>query len=258
MAKRQYLKGNALNDKFLSGFNNYTGLNVIIRNNDIILLELDGHKYYVYLKCISHKGNPYPLNDQRAQLPQRPIFDTIKDSDIDFLFLGYDMDNDVFVCWDPLKVRQRLNVKTYVSFYSFKDIQNSVMSGKILPAELSNGDKFVLFKREDVLFFFNMIKIHFPHLQVSTQNPTENLKPDIVEHPSSKSQKIEIVGFLADVNNDQSVKLLIDSLIADDKKRMEIICNCMNSFAKFYYKMKLTDWKRVIYSYLDANNSIIS
>ena len=116
----------------------------------------------------------------------------------------------------------------------------------------------MLFKREDVLFFFNMIKIHFPHLQVSTQNPTENLKPDIVEHPSSKSQKIEIVGFLADVNNDQSVKLLIDSLIADDKKRMEIICNCMNSFAKFYYKMKLTDWKRVIYSYLDANNSIIS
>ena len=56
MAKRQYLKGNALNDKFLSGFNNYKGLNVILRNNDVILLELDGHKYYVYLKCISHKG----------------------------------------------------------------------------------------------------------------------------------------------------------------------------------------------------------
>ena len=252
MAKRQYLKGNALNDKFLSGFNNYKGLNVILCNNDVILLELDGHKYYVYLKCISHKGNPYPLNEQRAQLPQRPIFETIKNSDIDFLFLGYDMDNDVFVCWDPLKVRQRLNVKTYVSFYSFKDIQSSVVSGKILPAELSNGDKFVLFKREDVLFFFNMIKIHFPYLKISSQNITENSKPDVVEHNSSKSQKIEIVGFLADVNNDQSVKLLIDSLMAEDKKRMEIICVCMNNFGKFYYNMKLTDWKRIIYTYLDT------
>lgn len=252
MAKRQYLKGNALNDKFLSGFNNYKGLNVILRNNDILLLELDGHKYYVYLKCVSHKGNPYPINDQRAQLPQRPIFDTIKNSDIDFLFLGYDMDNDVFVCWDPLKVRQRLNVKTYVSFYSFKDIQNSVVSGKILPAELSNGDKFVLFKREDLLSFFNMIKVHFPQLKDSAPNPTEDSKLDVVAHNPSKSQKVEIVGFLSDVNNDQSVKLLIDSLMIEDKKRMEIICVCMNNFGKFYYNMKLTDWKRIIYTYLDT------
>lgn len=252
MAKRQYLKGNALNDKFLSGFNNYKGLNVILRNNDIILLELDRHKYYIYLKCVSHKGNPYPINDQRAQLPQRPVFDTIKNSDIDFLFLGYDMDNDVFVCWDPLKVRQRLNVKTYVSFYSFKDIQNSVVSGKILPAELSNGDKFVLFKREDVLSFFNMIKVHFPRLKDSDPMPSEVSQPTSVELNTSKSQKVEIIGYLSDVNNDQSVKLLIDSMNYEGKKRMEIICGCMNNFARFYFKMKLTDWKRILYNYLDS------
>lgn len=252
MAKLQYLKGNALNDKFLSGFNGYIGLNVILRNNDIILLELDGHKYYIYLKCVSHKGKPYPVNDQRAQLPQRPIFDTIKNSDIDFLFLGYDMDNDVFVCWDPLKVRQRLNVKSYVSFYSFRDIQNNVVAGNILPAELSNGDKFVLFKREDVISFFNMIKVHFPRLKESDPNTTEVALLTPIETKPSKSQKVEIVGFLSDVNNDQSVKMLIDSLKIKDKKRMEIICNCMNSFGKLYYNMKLTDWKRIIYSYLDS------
>ena len=164
MAKQQYLKGTALYDKFLSGFAHYAGLNIISRN-DILHISIDGHEYYIYLKCISHKGNPYPLNDQRAQLPQRPIFDKVKSSDIDFLFLGYDMDNDVFVCWDPLKVRQRLNVKSYVSFYSFKDLQSNVQLGRIDSAELSNGDKFVLFKRDDMLSFFNMIKVHFPSIE---------------------------------------------------------------------------------------------
>ena len=124
MAKQKFLKGAPLYDKFLSGFGSYAGLRVISRD-DILLIDLDGHQYYIYLKCVSHKGNPYPLNDQRAQLPQRPIFDAIKASDTDFLFLGYDMDNDVFVCWDPLKVRQRLNVKSYVSFYSFKPSNNA-------------------------------------------------------------------------------------------------------------------------------------
>lgn len=251
MAKIQYLKGNALNDRFLSGFNGYSGLNIILRNNDIILIELDGHKYYIYLKCVSHKGNPYPINDQRAQLPQRPIFDTIKESDIDFLFLGYDMENDVFVCWDPLKVRHRLNIKSYVSFYSYKDLQNNVVSGKIDTAELSNGNKFVLFKREDMLSFFNMIKVHFPRLKDSDPIPSDDVQTTPVELNPSKSQKVEIIGYLSDVNKDQSVKLLIDSMNNDHKKRMEIICACMNDFGRFYFKMKLTDWKRIVYFYLD-------
>lgn len=249
MAKQKFLKGAPLYDKFLSGFNSYSGLRVISRD-DILLIDLDGHQYYIYLKCVSHKGNPYPQNDQRAQLPQRPIFDAIKVSDTDFLFLGYDMDNDVFVCWDPLKVRQRLNVKSYVSFYSFKDLQNSVQLGKIDTAELSNGDKFVLFKREDILSFFNMIKVHFPRLKdsdpVISDVPQQNS-----DTPTHTVRKVEVVGILTDISADQSVKLIVDDMVYEEKNRMEIICACMNSFAQFYYKMKLTDWKRIVYAYLD-------
>lgn len=247
MEKPKYLSGTPLYDKFLSGFGSYNGLNIISRK-DILLIELDGHKYYIYLKCVSHKGNPYPLNDQRAQLPQRPVFDEVKKSDVDFLFLGYDMDNDIFVCWDPLKVRQRLNVKSYVSFYSFKDIQNNVQLGKIDTAELSNGDKFVLFKREDMLPFFNMIKVHFPYLKESNleDSPKENCPAQ-----KTSTHKIEVVGVLSDVSVDDSVKLLVDSLNNEGKDRMQIICACMNDFARFYYKMKLTDWKRIVYTYLD-------
>ena len=86
MAKQKYISGIALYDRFLSGFGSYKGLSIIEKCSDILLIELDGHKYYIYLKCVSHKGNPYPLNDQRAQLPQRLIFDKIKKSDIDFIW----------------------------------------------------------------------------------------------------------------------------------------------------------------------------
>lgn len=253
MAKLKYLIGSPLYDKFLSGFGDYDGLEILSRN-DILHLRLDGHEYYIYLKCVSHKGNPYPPNDQRAQLPQRPIFDTVKNSNVDFLFFGYDMDNDVFVCWDPLKVRQRLNVKSYVSFYSYKGLQSNVQLGKIDTAELSNGDRFVLFKRENMLSFFNMIKVHFPRLKESDpiENTDKNQVQPIIIQPSAK--KVEIVGVLTNVYSDQSVKLLVDSMVADEQNRMQIICTCINEFAKFYYKMKLTDWKRIIYAYLDETD----
>lgn len=250
MAKQQYIKGAPLYDRFLSGFSNYEGLNIISRI-DILHISLDGHEYYIYLKCISHKGNPYPLNDQRAQLPQRPIFDIVKQSNVDFLFLGYDMDNDVFVCWDPLKVRQRLNVKSYVSFYSFKNLQSNVQLGKIDTAELSNGDKFVLFKREDMLSFFNMINVHFHQLKETDfieQTSKEQSQETLTLH---SSKKVEIIGLLTNVNSDQSIKLLIDSLATNGQTRMQIICTCMNNFQKNYYKMKLTDWKKVIDTYLN-------
>lgn len=248
MAKQKYLIGAVLYNKFLSGFANYAGLTIISRN-DILHISIDGHEYFIYLKCVSHKGNPYPLNAQRAQLPRRPIFDKVKNSNIDFLFLGYDMDNDVFVCWDPLKVRQRLNMKSYVSFYSFKDIQDNVQLGKIDSAELSNGDKLVLFKRDDILSFFNMIRVHFPRLKESDSTSKDEPQNQFQATPQSQ-HKIEIVGVLPNISADSSVKLLVDSMAVEGKSSMEIICSCLNNFAQFYYKMKLMDWKRIIYSYL--------
>lgn len=249
MAKQVFLKGAKLYDKFLSGFLSYSGLRVIGRE-DILHIDLDGHEYYIYLKCVSHKGNPYPLNDQRAQLPKRPIFDTVKQSNIDFLFLGYDMDNDVFVCWNPLKVRQRLNVKEYVSFYSFKDVQSNVQPGKVDVAELSNGDKLVVFKREDMLAFFDMIKVHFPILKERDIISGDDEENAVVITPVSQNKKLEVVGVLSDVSADTAVKLLIDSMVVQDNSRLDIIRECMNNFAKFYYKMKLSDWKRLVYNYL--------
>lgn len=61
-------------------------------------IKFDEQEYYLYFKCITHEGNPYPLEHRRAQLPQKDEFDKIKYDNVPFLFLGYDVDNDVFVC----------------------------------------------------------------------------------------------------------------------------------------------------------------
>lgn len=115
MARKIYPKGKVLMEKFITAIGSYEGFEVL-RQDAVCQFKFDGACFYAYFKCISHEGNPYPLEHQRAQLPQRKEFDEIKESSDPFLFLGYDVDNDVFVCWEPHKIKPRLNRKSYVSF----------------------------------------------------------------------------------------------------------------------------------------------
>ena len=68
----------------------------------------------------------------RAQLPKRDLFDEIKKSPNIFIFLGYDQENDVFVCWDFNVAKERLNVGKSVSFYSRISYQEEVEEGEFL------------------------------------------------------------------------------------------------------------------------------
>ena len=68
---------------------------------------LNDKEYWIYLKNLTsaHFSNP---DVWRAQLPLRDDFEVIKASDIDFVLLGYDGDNDVYATWNPVWVKQRL------------------------------------------------------------------------------------------------------------------------------------------------------
>ena len=146
----KYPKSRELIDIFLSGVNEcFTA----IEKSEVLRFIFNDFKYVAYFKCVSYGGTPYPLNTTRAQLPQRDEFDKIK-MDERFLFIGYDVDNDVFVCWDPIKAKSRLNKKSYVSFFCRKNIQDSVTIGNVIEARLTNGDVYVLFKKYDIPLFF--------------------------------------------------------------------------------------------------------
>ena len=189
-----------------------------------------------------HEGKPYPLERQRAQLPKRESFEAIKKSIVPFLFIGYDVDNDVYICWEPSKVKPRLNKKTYVSFYSRLSIQRNVVEGEIKENILTNGDKFVLFKSADILSFFQNIDDYFLELK-------KDEKIGLVAEPfldDRGSKKID--GKILDINEDESLKLLIDSM--KDESRLKIMSVCMNEFGEYYTKMSLSDWHKVIREYL--------
>lgn len=240
MARRKYPKGKELAKNFIEKLKKYPNFE-LISQSDVCHIRIDNEEYYLYFKCVTHEGNPYPLEHQRAQLPKRDSFDKIKESDVPFLFLGYDVDHDVYVCWEPSKVKLRLNNKTYVSFYSRLSIQASVVEGEIRDETLTNGDKFVLFKSADILSFFQMIDQHFVELKENGQAGMESEPPII-------GKGKEIVGKILDINDDDSLKLLIDSV--KEESMLRIMSACMNEFGKYYSKMSLADWNKVIKKYL--------
>jgi len=128
MTRKKYPTGKALTDQFIESFVDNNHFKVIVIKNYCRFRYWD-KEYFVYFKCITHEGNPWPIECQRAQLPNHPNFDEVIHSVIPFLFIGYDVDNDVYVCWDPLKTKYRLNKKKYVSFHSRLSIQQSIEKG---------------------------------------------------------------------------------------------------------------------------------
>ncbi len=121
------------------------------------LMKFKGEQFYVYVKNLSSAYFHDRPDTTRAQLPQRDEFNNIKKSSIPFVFLGYDRLNDVLVCWNFFIVKKRLNEKKSVSFYSRKVYQEEVVGGELLRKKLRNDDIPVLFKRKDLVLFFENI-----------------------------------------------------------------------------------------------------
>ncbi len=130
------------------------------------LMSFDGLEYYVYVKNLSSAYFKDRPDTTRAQLPIKDEFDKIKSSTIPFVFLGYDQDNDVLVCWNYHTAKERLNVAKSVSFYSRQFFQDEVSSGELMRKTLKNGDEPILFKRKDLVDFFSQIESFFPEQEV--------------------------------------------------------------------------------------------
>lgn len=232
-----YPKGERLVNIFLERIQSLENFEIIAKSNPLCL-AYKGHRFAIFFKCISYAGNPYPLNTTRAQLPQRKEFSELAAGDI-FLFLGYDVANDLYVCWDPQKTRSRLNKKGYVSFFSRQSEQDAVVDGKISVAHLTNGDTYVLFKRKDLNLFFQEYETLFPYVASSS----------IVDLSATATG---IASSIRDVEEDISIKLLVDSLLKKHSTdKLFIISECMNKFGEFYSSMRFIDWAKLIQSYID-------
>ena len=122
---------------------------------------LGGTEYWIYIKNLTsaHFENP---DVWRAQLPQRDDFNPIKESEADFILLGYDGENDVYATWNPVWVKQRLNSTGNVSFYSRYSLQQQARQEITFKRlELSNEGEVVVFPRELIRMFFVNVSSFF-------------------------------------------------------------------------------------------------
>lgn len=122
---------------------------------------LNGVEYWIYIKNLTsaHFTNS---DVWRAQLPLREDFDPIKKTDIDFILLGYDGDNDVYATWNPIWVKQRLNSTDNVSLYSRLTLQKEARNRRQLRRmDLGNDGEVIVFPRELTKQFFLDINNYF-------------------------------------------------------------------------------------------------
>lgn len=195
------------------------------------LMKYGGKYYYVYIKNLSSAYFKEKPGTTRAQLPKRKIFESIKKSPYFFIFLGYDQENDVFVCWDYNIVKDRLNISKSVSFYSRISFQEEVEEGEFLRIKLKNGDSPIVFKRKSICDFFEKVDTFFlpkdENQITSTIHKVDNGK-------ISKITEIELI---------QQLRPLIK---ISSPHTLEAIKIAENFYEGKYPKMSIRDWLQLV------------
>jgi len=202
---------------------------------------------FVYVKNLSSAYFKERPDTTRAQLPKREDFEDIKQSHNPFIFLGYDQVNDVLVCWNFHIVKTRLNEKESVSFYSRQFFQEEVSSGTFLRKRLKNDDEPILFKRKDLIEFFNRIDDFFP------QNENKDDTSVTLFDTSELSEEAEAVeDEKLFVSNGKLLKItnliLIEQLkpLIEQKRTLEAWQFVENFYKGQFPAMTLRDWRTLV------------
>jgi hypothetical protein len=163
------------------------------------LIRIYDKQFFIFLKNLSPAYFKNSPDITRVQLPFSEHFNKIFKAQIPFIIFGYDADNDTMVCWNPSKIKERLNAKSNVSLYSRESLQSKVKNHEFKEGFLSNGEKIILFKRERLVEIFKIMNDLFnkSHLEKKAKkiehknNPTtENQNNKLLELKDKKIIKL--------------------------------------------------------------------
>lgn len=199
------------------------------------LIKFDERDFYIFLKNLSpayFKGSP---DITRVQLPFSDHFDKIFKTNIPFVVLGYDFDNDTMVCWNPLKIKERLNAKNNVSLYSRNSLQCDVSREQFKSGVLSTGEKFVVFRRENLDVFFKKLPTFFE---------MEDLTKDKVGSNDFESNQTELPDKLFEIKDTE----LLNSLnpLLEKNRVLEAVELCIKYYGSKYPNMSFKEWFNLI------------
>jgi hypothetical protein len=195
------------------------------------LIKIYDNQFFVFLKNLSPAYFKNSPDVTRVQLPFSDHFDKIFKANIPFVILGYDVDNDTGVCWNPSKIKERLNAKSNVSLYSRNSLQSDIKKNEIKTGFLSNGEKIILFRREDLQLFFEKLPALFEENQSKFK---EN--EDVVSEPIEFFFPEKLYE-LTDIH----VLNLINPLL-EKNRVLEVVEICTKYYQDKFPKMTFKDW----------------
>lgn len=199
------------------------------------LIKFDEKDFFIFLKNLSpayFKGSP---DITRVQLPFSDHFDKIFKTNIPFVVLGYDFDNDTMVCWNPFKIKERLNAKNNVSLYSRNSLQCNVGKEQFKSGILSTGEKFVVFRRENLELFFKKLPTFFD-MQDSTNEK--------VGSNDCEGNQDVLPDKLFEINDNE----LLNSLhpLLEKNRVLEAVELCIKHYGSKYPNMNFKEWFNLI------------
>src|SRR5574344_658050 len=133
-------------------------------SNNPCRIKYDEDIYYIYVKNLSsaYFSNP---DVTRSQLTGVDSLNDIKNSEENFILLGYDYDNDVYAVWNPFFLKQRIGTAKSPSLYSRESLQKQASSeNKFIKRILNNDLEVLLFPRKRVGDFLENITLYFPDM----------------------------------------------------------------------------------------------
>ena len=223
----------------------------------------DGVEYYVYIKNVSsaHFDNS---DVWRAQLTGRNVLQSIKESDVAFILLGYDDVNDVYATWNPHQLKQRIGTAKSPSLYSRLSIQEEAANtGSFVKKELNNDQEVLVFRREQIIDYLVNLDQFFPdtseYVAMGSRRRTEanNAYRELI----SPKRINAFEHYLIDDTDDEefarsyarAMRLLVNDNYISKNRKIFLACNSLTEYMNAYKAFLALDEIKA----LDADNGNI-
>lgn len=228
----------------------YSLYNYGVGGENPMLLVIEDCVFTIFLKPIGDVCYENTNESTRVQLPKHNYFDKIKVSKRPFLLMGFDLENSVFVVWNPSSTKERLNTKKNLSFYCRLSAQREAKK-KQLPVRcnLTNGEFVWVVPMTFIAEFLMRIEDYF-------------VLPDACDYKITEGEVFSIVDecqelFSVDVNDviDENGKILAIKNPAI-LKELKVARSSGKPFAEYdvlykYYGdkksiMRLSEWAQLL------------
>lgn len=221
--------------RFIEALNGVDGFSY--EDGNPFMIKIGVNRYFVFLKNVSSAYFKNQPDITRVQLPASEQYSKVFRANIPFIILGYDVDHDTVISWNPNRVKQRLNVKGNVSLYSRNSLQENVRAGEFKSGYLSNGERIILFNRKMLPKFFESWNRLFRKNELG-------FGKEKVEEPAHCEEE--------EFSTDKLYEIRDRSLIAELKpllkknRVLEAVEICSKRYGNKYKSMNFKDWFKVV------------